>query len=468
MKRRYCKKIKEGLQYCKNCFELMRERDRLKDEIKRLKDKLRRQERTIKEGLFGSSTPSSKIPVKKNSLDERRQKKGGAWIGHKGHGRCSISENEADITLEIKAPCECPHCGAPLKKKGTKARSLLDCLPVRIKKVVYYLEQKRCPKCHRTISAKAPGIMPNFLFSNNLISHVCTQHYVYGNTLGQISQQLGVSKGSLIKALHKTAEIFKDMPEKLAEEYRKFPVRHADETSWRTDGKNGYSWLFCADKLSIYKFRSTRSSSVAKEVFETNPLDGVLIADRYNGYNKAPCKIQYCYVHLLRDVKKLLDEFPDNAEVKCFVDTFSPLMIKAIKLRKLHISEKRFFERASALKHNIIEVVSRGAKHPGIQHIQNIFREKADRLYHWASDRNIPADNNLAERNLRPLVIARKISQGSQSENGAKTREILMTVLHTLRKRNLDPAAAIKKALDEYSKNPKLDIYKHLFSSDSS
>ncbi|MHC4397512.1 MAG: IS66 family transposase [Planctomycetota bacterium] len=59
------------------------------------------------------------------------------------------------------------------------------------------------------------------------------------------------------------------------------------------------------------------------------------------------------------------------------------------------------------------------AGHPAIQKIQDIFREKADRLYHWAGDRIIPADNNLAERELRPLVIAVKISFGSQSDAGA-------------------------------------------------
>jgi len=88
-------------------------------------------------------------------------------------------------------------------------------------------------------------------------------------------------------------------------------------------------------------------------------------------------------------------------------------------------------------------------RHPAIWKIQDIFREKADRLYHWAEDRSIPADNNLAERELRPLVIARKISFGSQSDAGARTREILMTVLHTLTKRRSDVTAALKSALDK-------------------
>ena len=99
--------------------------------------------------------------------------------------------------------------------------------------------------------------------------------------------------------------------------------------------------------------------------------------------------------------------------------------------------------------------------------VQNIFRENKDKLYYWATNRDIPADNNFAERQLRPLVIARKLSFGSQSKSGAKTREILMTVLHTLKKRNKNKTAEkLKSFLDVYAVNPFINIYDTLFSPD--
>ena len=85
-----------------------------------------------------------------------------------------------------------------------------------------------------------------------------------------------------------------------------------------------------------------------------------------------------------------------------------------------------------------------------------------------SDDRNVPAGNNLAERELRPLVIARKISFGSQSEKGARTREILMTVLHTLKKRTPDAMAAFKSALDKLAEQPNANPAKLLFGLDSS
>jgi len=54
--------------YCKQCLEKQQKINELEEEITRLQGKLRRQERTAREGFFGSSTPSSKVPVKPNSL----------------------------------------------------------------------------------------------------------------------------------------------------------------------------------------------------------------------------------------------------------------------------------------------------------------------------------------------------------------------------------------------------------------
>jgi hypothetical protein len=84
-------------------------------------------------------------------------------------------------------------------------------------------------------------------------------------------------------------------------------------------------------------------------------------------------------------------------------------------------------------------------------------------MYHWTDDPAVPAENNLAERELRPLVVARKVSFGSQSDRGAATRQTLMTVLHTLRKRAADPAAAFKAFLDRLADQPDADLYCLLF-----
>ena len=454
--------------YCKECLNKQQKINDLEEEIVSLRTKLRYQERTAKEGFFGSSTPSSKIPVKPNSQKEYQRNRGGGKPGHQGHGRTSICEEDADKVEKIHIDDTCPDCGSTLEDKGTKTRTVMDCQPVKMKKVVYHLQRKRCPKCKKLISARPPGVLAKCLYSNQLLAYVAVQHYIYGNTLGQIEKQTGIGYSSLVDAMHQLSKRLKHVPNALIEAYRSSEIKHADETGWRTDGNNGYAWLFCTPKISIFRVRKTRSASVAKEVFGEKTLHGVLVVDRYNGYNKMPCSIQYCYAHLLRTVKDLEKDFPENAEIKSFVEALAPQLSNAISLRTLDITDRQFKRQAAKIKNEIIRIVNRQARHPAIQKIQDIFREKAERLYHWADDCNVPADNNLAERELRPLVIARKISFGSQSDAGAKTREILMTVLHTLKKRSPDVTMAFKSALDKITKDDDIDPYKTAFSLDSS
>ena len=83
-------------------------------------------------------------------------------------------------------------------------------------------------------------------------------------------------------------------------------------------------------RSGFFVFVKSRSSSVPKEVFGTKELPGVLVVDRYNAYNRMPSKIQYCYAHLLRDVKDMEKEFPDNTEVASFVEELAPLLSSAM------------------------------------------------------------------------------------------------------------------------------------------
>lgn len=248
--------------------------------------------------------------------------------------------------------------------------------------------------------------------------------------------------------------------EALMESYRLSPVKHADETGWRNDGQSGYAWLFCTLTLSIFLFKNTRSASVPRGIFGEKSLPGVLVVDRYNAYNKLPLKLQYCYAHLLRDLEKLGNNFPDEEEVKLFAGVLIPLLSQAMHLHSQDISDREYYRKAKTLKKEIMKVCRSPARHLGIRAFQDIFTTHEDRLFHWVEDRRVPADNNRAERDLRPTVIARKVSFGSSSDAGAQTRSILMSVLHTLNKRRGKESleSVFKNILDKIAENPDVDI----------
>jgi len=74
------------------------------------------------------------------------------------------------------------------------------------------------------------------------------------------------------------------------------------------------------------------------------------VVDRYNAYNKMPVPLQYCYAHLLREVKDCGREFEDNVEVQRFVEVFAPLLASAMALRGVATSKDDFRRHARALK----------------------------------------------------------------------------------------------------------------------
>ena len=119
---------------------------------------MRYPERRAKEGPFGSSTPSAKVPLKANTPPENSQRRSGAKPGHCGHGRRDIPD--AEVTREESVPGweQCPYCGGPLDPKGSKPRTIIEVDPVRKEVIRYALAQRDCGRCHRTFTARPAGV----------------------------------------------------------------------------------------------------------------------------------------------------------------------------------------------------------------------------------------------------------------------------------------------------------------------
>jgi hypothetical protein len=273
-----------------------------------------------------------------------------------------------------------------------------------------------------------------------------------------LEQRFGINHGTFLGIAHRVAGLLEDAFGKIIEALRSCKLVHADETGWMMDGKKAYAWIFANDIFKAFLFRGTRGSVVPIEVFGEKLLKLVLVTDRYRGYLPLKLLHQFCYVHLMRDVKKLEIEFPEDEEIAKFANDLNALLADAIGLRNEDLSLNEYQERALELKDQIMKICESSANHPGIQHIQNIFRENTDCLFQWIRSPDIPAENNYAERGLRPTVIARKISFGSHSENGMRTREVLMTVMHTAKCRGCDPAEFMEEVLDIFAQDKSADI----------
>jgi Transposase and inactivated derivatives len=209
-----------GINTCDACLEKQREIDRLREEVTRLRSQLGQRQRDANAPPFGSSTPSSKIPVKANTTAEHTQKRGGAQVGHIGQGRRSVTAVAAERVVTVMIEDSCPQCGSVLIAKGWQARSVLEMQPVVIEPVQYQLQKKYCATCQRAVCATAPGVLPKSLFGNQLTAHVLSSHYLHGEPLGRISERLGLGSGALIEMAHRVAHPFRSVITELSAEYR--------------------------------------------------------------------------------------------------------------------------------------------------------------------------------------------------------------------------------------------------------
>ena len=253
------------------------------------------------------------------------------------------------------------------------------------------------------------------------------------------------------------ADILKPCMPRLRRAYLEADVKHADETDWPCNGAHKqYAYGFFTEDVALYRFRKTRAGSVPAAVFGDREPRGVLVTDRYTGYDK-PWRgdRQYCFAHILRKLLQLLRKEPDNPEYKAFVPQMAELLAAAMTLRSKGLPPEAFAREAESTRSKIAELAGKSARDPELQKVQNIFREHPDRVYHWARGPDIPAENNRAERGVRGLVIARKTSFGGQSEEALRVREVNQSVMETLALRYDDPAAKLAQALDIYASTGK-------------
>ena len=407
---------------------------------------------------FGSSTPSSKIPIKENSTEESRKRMGGLKTGHAGHGRKRISEVEADEVIDLPAPNVCPIHGNELTECTTRTKTVVHSVPAKTITRVYTIQRAWCPQCRKYHENKIPGVMPYFAFSNDLLAQTLVDHYKYGIPMGTEARRLGVKKSALFNAAKKIAQLLKPGLETLREDFRKAKNKHADETTWSNDGKNGYAWGFFTENTSLYVFKETRSSIVPKDVFGDGEHIGVLGVDRYGAYNASwKGKIQYCLEHYKRNVRDLIEAEPNNKEYQKYIPRYLELLKEAMTLRKKKHG-KEYDEESVRIRDELLSLCSSDIKDGKLKGYFDLMSEKRHRFFQWVCHSEIEAENNLAERRLRPLVTARKVCFGSQSEKGLEVREILMSIIDTLSLRFNDPVAKLSSVLDEIGRNKNVDV----------
>lgn len=260
-----------------------------------------------------------------------------------------------------------------------------------------------------------------------------------------------LSTGEISDLLHRVAEAqpVQKAAQQIHNRVRHSPIVHGDETVWREEGQNGYVWLFCTPQGErYYEYDRSRAGAVARRILGSD-FKGTLVTDFYAAYNDFAGEHQRCWAHLLRDVHQLKEEHKEtqyNQEVLEWAAQLRNLYDQAQATlagpspptaQQREVVYAQSVEATAQLAHRYASTKEH-AGHP-CHTLSKRLLLHLDGLFQFVRQPGLSADNNLAERSVRPVVVMRKVSGGSQSERGSRTRMTLASLFGTWRAKGLNP-----------------------------
>lgn len=138
-----------------------------------------------------------------------------------------------------------------------------------------------------------------------------------------------VSLGELVELLHRIKAFAQPVLDGLKTALQTSPAVQADETGWREDGQNGYIWSLSTPAIRYYEYHHSRGGEVVKQLIGED-FQGVLGSDFYAGYNVHQGLHQRCWVHFLRDIHELKDDFPDDQDLRQWARQVKALYEQAV------------------------------------------------------------------------------------------------------------------------------------------
>lgn len=412
------------------------------------------------------ATPSAAVPTHlKPAQQQRRRKKPGARDGHPGSRR--PTPQKIDRQEDHRLP-SCPCCGGPLQRcRRTRARIIED-IPEQIQPIVteHTIHRDYCPGCKKHVEPVVPDAMPNASLGHNVVALSSYFHYGLGLSINQCCEILGstmstkITPGGLISAWDRMAEALLPWYDQIADELRNTAVLHADETGWRVDGRTHWLWCF-ADLQSCYYLIDRSRGGPALQQFFINAFAGTLVTDFWAAYLQVTCEDrQYCLVHLLREIEKV-DERNTSPPWQGFAKQLRRLVRDGLRLRKRPDFAPEKYRSRITLIHRRLNRLANDATEglyddADARRLGERISRYRDHLFTFLDKPAVPAENNHAERQIRPAVIMRKNILCNRSVGGAQTQAILMSIYRTLKLRGHDPTKAIAAALREMLATGKL------------
>lgn len=419
----------------------------LEKQVEGLKDLLNRNSRN------SNLPPSSDGPGAAGRGVRGRKGKGkrkrGGQKGHAGHRREMLPDNRVHEFIELFAEF-CEGCAAALPRRGDGEpkryqQTDLDSEGPHVRE--WRRNETKCDACgHRTRAPYDPTTIPASPFGPGLIARVAMLTGVYHLSRRNTKQLLRelfdihVSLGAISSMEVRASASLASAAQEALDDVQAAEVKHADGTTWLLAGLTWSLWTLATTTTTAYRIFENGRSETIREMFGSRV--GVLVSDRASVFAFWEMTMrQVCWAHLLRRFVSFSQRTGAAGSIGRELLDYTNIVFEYWHgVESGQLSRDEFQTWMLPLQRNFEAALGRAVA----SDIRGFSGSCADILAHkdalwtFVEREGVPPTNNQAERDLRPLVIWRKLSFGCQSKRGLRFVERIMTVAHTARKRGLD------------------------------
>jgi transposase len=390
-----------------------------------------------------SRPPSSDPPLPQRPHRPRGQRRRGAQPGYPGSTRTLIPGEEVDEVVVIK-PAQCTHCQAPLSGDDPQPwrHQVIELPPIKPVVTEYQWHQLACPACGETTRAPWPAGVPSRTYGPRVQATValCTGAYRLSKRTTQqvMTEVFGVpmSVGTISPLEQATTAAVAAPVEEARTSVHEQAVAHLDETSWCHGGKRAWLWVAVTSVVTVFLVRMSRGHQVARELLGAQ-FSGILVTDRYSAYHWYPGRWrQLCWAHVLRDIEAMRGRGGRSAAIgDALLAQAHQMFAWWHRVREGTLKRSTFRSYMSPLRREVERLLEAGSRCdvPKTAGTCRDILKRRQALWTFVQVEGVAPTNNTAERSIRPGVLWRKGSFGTQSAEGSRFVESMLTVVATLK-----------------------------------
>jgi transposase len=343
----------------------------------------------------------------------------------------------------VVVPEQCRHCQQPFPEKparrGTRVwrHQVVELLPLAVRVTEYQMAGRRCAQCGKHTRADLPAGVPRRPFGARLtvvIALLSGRYRLSRREVRQLLQdlwQVRVSLGAVVRQEQVLSAALAPVVEQARAAVQQAAVVKVDETGWREEQQRAWLWTVVTADLTVFRIDRSRGGAVLDALLGAE-FAGVVGADRWAAYNRFPAERRaLCFAHLKRDFQGLVDGGGEAESIgRWGLAEIERLFVLWHRFRAGEFDRQELRRGLVPLQARLGRLLRRGQDNPD-RKAAGLCRELTKwwaALWTFARVEGVEPTNNISERALRPAVLWREGSFGSDSEGGSRFAERLLTV----------------------------------------